>query len=66
MVGSLRLLPAKLSRKWRLCETVAAGLVRISSSRSFLVASSAIGGSATSLPGGKGPSFRGELGVTLD
>jgi hypothetical protein len=52
MVGSLRLLPAKLSRKWRLCETVAAGLVRISSSRSFLVASSAMGG----LP----PPFLGE------
>src|SRR3712207_3026803 len=43
-VGSLRLLPAKLSRKWRLCATVAAGLLLMSSSRSFLTVSSALGG----------------------
>src|SRR5215208_700367 len=43
-VGSLRDLPAKLSKKWRLSATVAAGLLRISSSRSLFVASSALGG----------------------
>jgi hypothetical protein len=42
-VGSLRLLPANLSRKWRLSLTVAAGLVRMSSSSSLFVASSAMG-----------------------
>jgi hypothetical protein len=43
-VGSLMLLAAKLSRRRRLCSTVAEGLVRRSSSSSFLVASSAMGG----------------------
>jgi hypothetical protein len=43
-VGSLRLLPAIVRRKWRLSPTVAAGLARTSSSRSFLVNSSALGG----------------------
>jgi hypothetical protein len=42
-VDSLIVLPAKLSRKWRLFLTVAAGLFLLSSSRSFSVASSAIG-----------------------
>jgi hypothetical protein len=44
MGGSLRVLPATLSRKWRLSLTVAAGLVLMSSWRSFLVAPSAMGG----------------------
>src|SRR5215203_1990250 len=43
-VDSLRLLPAKLSSKWRLSLTVAAGLVRMSSSSSLLVVTSAMGG----------------------
>jgi hypothetical protein len=38
------LLLANFSRKWRLSSIVAAGLVRTSSSSSFLVASSAMGG----------------------
>jgi hypothetical protein len=66
MVDSLRLLPAKLSRKWGVSERVAAGLLRMSSSSSFLVVSSAIGGSATSLCGGKGLSSLGECGVRLE
>jgi hypothetical protein len=65
-VGSLRLLLAKLSRMWRLSETVAAGLMRISSSRSLLVASSAMGGLPPPYSGSKGFSFRGEFGVALD
>src|SRR5215217_4217724 len=43
-VGSLRLLPAIVCRKRRLSSTVAEGLTRTSCSRSFLVASSAMGG----------------------
>ena len=43
-VGSLIVLPANLSRKWRLSETVAAGLFLMSSSRSLFVAWSALGG----------------------
>jgi len=43
-VGSLRLLPAKRIRKRRLSSTVAAGLVRMSSSRSLRVIWSALGG----------------------
>ena len=65
-MGSLRPLPAKLIRKRRLSLTVAAGLVRISSSRSFLVASSAMGGLPPPYSGSKGFSFRGEFGVALD
>jgi len=42
-IGSLRLLPATFSRERLLSETVAAGLFRMSSSRSFFVASSALG-----------------------
>jgi hypothetical protein len=70
-VTSLRLLPAKLSRNWRLSLTVAAGLARMSSSRSLRVISSAMGGLpppflGASLPGGKRLSFGGEPGITLD
>src|SRR3712207_4731725 len=52
-VGSLRLLPAKLMRKWRLSLTVAAGLVRMSSSSSLFVASSALGGRPPPLLGAR-------------
>ena len=41
---SLRLLPAKLIRNWRLSPMVAEGLWRMSSSRSLRVVSSAMGG----------------------
>ena len=65
-VGSLKVLPAKILRKRRLCARVAAGLLRMSSSRSFFGSLVGYGGSATSLPGGKTFSLAGESGVALD
>ena len=64
-MGSLRALPAKFSKKWRVSEIVAAGLFLTSSSRNLFVAWSALGAS-TSLPGGKGLSLVGKPDVALD
>jgi hypothetical protein len=63
--------PAKFSRKWRLSATVAAGLLRMSSLRSFLFEELlgglvGFGASSASLPEGKGLSLAGESGVALD